>query len=186
MSAILSQPQFVEWSCIQLSWSWWSVHSQTWSATRQDIQGWFQFCPPSQWETSLQRKAVSHWLGANLESALITYIQFRLVYLITMQDPPNTASFWNPIYISWILRLFWKYFRMPGLFSPTGSWVVFWLRGARWCIRSVRVIADKPSGVVVPKMPTGTTVWWRHHIETLSWPFVRWIHQSLMVYPHKQ
>ena len=25
---------------------------------------------PSQWETSLQTNAVSHWLGANLESAL--------------------------------------------------------------------------------------------------------------------
>ena len=33
-----------------------------------------QFCDsrlaPSQWETSLQSNAVSHWLGANLESAL--------------------------------------------------------------------------------------------------------------------
>ena len=27
---------------------------------------------PSQWETSLQSKTVSHWLGANLESALLT------------------------------------------------------------------------------------------------------------------
>ena len=27
--------------------------------------------PPSQWETSLQSNAVSHWLGANLESALL-------------------------------------------------------------------------------------------------------------------
>ena len=26
---------------------------------------------PSQWETSLQSNAVSHWLGANLESALL-------------------------------------------------------------------------------------------------------------------
>ena len=30
---------------------------------------------PSQWETSLQSKAVSHWLGANLKSALYTYSQ---------------------------------------------------------------------------------------------------------------
>ena len=28
---------------------------------------------PSQWETSLQSNGVSHWLGANLESALSTY-----------------------------------------------------------------------------------------------------------------
>ena len=29
---------------------------------------------PSQWETSLQSNAVSHWLGANLESALFLYV----------------------------------------------------------------------------------------------------------------
>ena len=29
---------------------------------------------PSQWETSLQSKAISHWLGANLESALYKVI----------------------------------------------------------------------------------------------------------------
>ena len=28
---------------------------------------------PSQWETLLQSNAVSHWLGANLESALLSY-----------------------------------------------------------------------------------------------------------------
>ena len=28
---------------------------------------------PSQWETPLQSNAVSHWLGANLESALGIY-----------------------------------------------------------------------------------------------------------------
>ena len=28
---------------------------------------------PSQWETSLQSNAVSHWLGANQESALLSY-----------------------------------------------------------------------------------------------------------------
>ena len=29
---------------------------------------------PSQWKTSLQSNAVSHWLGANLESSLLQYI----------------------------------------------------------------------------------------------------------------
>ena len=28
---------------------------------------------PSQWETSLQSNAISHWLGANIESTLILY-----------------------------------------------------------------------------------------------------------------
>ena len=36
-------------------------------------QGWFWFAP-SQWEILLQNNAVSHWLGANLESALVHYI----------------------------------------------------------------------------------------------------------------
>ena len=37
---------------------------------------------PSQWETSLQSYAVSHWLGANLESPCILYLfyQKRLHY----------------------------------------------------------------------------------------------------------
>ena len=36
---------------------------------------------PSQWETSLQSNAVSHWLGANLESALDYYDKFVAVEL---------------------------------------------------------------------------------------------------------
>ena len=31
---------------------------------------------PRQWETSLQSNAVSHWLGANLESALYNTYQY--------------------------------------------------------------------------------------------------------------
>ena len=35
-------------------------------------QGDFRFAP-SQWETSLQSNAVSHWVDVNLESALNTF-----------------------------------------------------------------------------------------------------------------
>ena len=38
---------------------------------------------PSQWETSLQSNAVSHWLSANLESALGYTAPFWLVFLFT-------------------------------------------------------------------------------------------------------
>ena len=31
---------------------------------------------PSQWETPLQSNALSHWLGANLESALISLLLY--------------------------------------------------------------------------------------------------------------
>ena len=33
---------------------------------------------PSQWETSLQSNAVSHWLGTNLESALVYPVEYDL------------------------------------------------------------------------------------------------------------
>ena len=44
---------------------------------------------PSQWETSLQSYAISHWLGANLESAL--YIQPKQSQYQTQSK--NTFSF---------------------------------------------------------------------------------------------
>ena len=48
---------------------------------------------PSQWETSLQSNAVSHWLGANLESALSllqsSSLSTRRFYVI---------SFWQSMY----------------------------------------------------------------------------------------
>ena len=38
---------------------------------------------PSQWETSLQSNAVSHWLGANLDSALYIYIYLYIYMYIS-------------------------------------------------------------------------------------------------------
>ena len=46
-----------------------SICTTLWSYTRADSR-----IAPSQWETSLQSNAISHWLGANLESALYTII----------------------------------------------------------------------------------------------------------------
>ena len=40
-------------------------------------ESWFA---PSQWETSLQSNPVSHWLGANPESAVISFIHLELLY----------------------------------------------------------------------------------------------------------
>ena len=57
---------------------------------------------PSQWETSLQSNAVSHWLGANLESALYTCKQapleppaFAPVCLLDREE--NTQLYKKPI-----------------------------------------------------------------------------------------
>ena len=42
---------------------------------------------PSQWDTSLQSNAVSHWLGAKLESPLIMYgLEGQIVYALTRTD----------------------------------------------------------------------------------------------------
>ena len=38
---------------------------------------------PSQWETSLQSNAVSHWLGANLESDLLQIVAVIILILLT-------------------------------------------------------------------------------------------------------
>ena len=54
---------------------------------------------PSQWETSLQSNAVSHWLGANLESAL-AYIRYHIftnnsIYLQYFQDFHHDVTTWK-------------------------------------------------------------------------------------------
>ena len=52
---------------------------------------------PSQWETSLQSNAVSHWLGANLESALLMRRQEIDVLFnrSLMYDSSITMNIWK-------------------------------------------------------------------------------------------
>ena len=50
---------------------------------------------PSQWKTSLQSNAVSHWLGANLKSALL---YMRAIYEIT-----NTLVVYTIKSMNWII-----------------------------------------------------------------------------------
>ena len=72
-----------------------AVWSSMWSSVWSSVQSWtdvgkafradFRF-EPNLWETSLQSNAVSHWLGANLESALgicsVTWrIQIKVYYI---------------------------------------------------------------------------------------------------------
>ena len=59
---------------------------------------------PSQWETSLQSNAVSHWLGANLESALdintwqqLLPHQIRGHYIHTLTQSNNSGSSYIPL-----------------------------------------------------------------------------------------
>ena len=51
---------------------------------------------PSQWETSLQDNAVSHWLGANLESALVSIGHSEIACNNHSDDIPSMADpQWN-------------------------------------------------------------------------------------------
>ena len=60
---------------------------------------------PSQWEASLQSNAVSHWLGANLESAMLAYDQeTAATSAITTRHAlktTNCVSFWTGDHIRW-------------------------------------------------------------------------------------
>ena len=56
---------------------------------------------PSQWETSLQSNAVSHWLGANLESALPAQIA-RFIWP-TWGPPGSWRPLVGPTLAPWIL-----------------------------------------------------------------------------------
>ena len=49
---------------------------------------------PSQWETSLQSNAVSHWLGANLESALNVKYEEVMTLSISLHYLSVTCLFW--------------------------------------------------------------------------------------------
>ena len=47
---------------------------------------------PGQWETSLQSNAISHWLGANLESALGLFLWYKSVSSVKVQDQCNQKN----------------------------------------------------------------------------------------------
>ena len=59
---------YMLWTVPILTCLVWANIWYVWSTVYQH-QGWFRFAP-SQWETLLQSNTVSHWMGANLESAL--------------------------------------------------------------------------------------------------------------------
>ena len=63
-------------------------HSETDGMCREIIFRAESSSAPSQWETSLQSNAIYHWLGANLESALICWHQ--------LADP---HTWWTPQYV---------------------------------------------------------------------------------------
>ena len=72
MLAILSRPQFAKWCLVTGSYMAYECRADS------------RFVP-SQWETSLQSNTISHWLGANLESAM------RVGWVSVL----NASELWN-------------------------------------------------------------------------------------------
>ena len=54
---------------------------------------------PSQWEMSLQSNAISHWLGANLESALYTLLMTSSAWWVHYQQ--LISAHWNSNSLNW-------------------------------------------------------------------------------------
>ena len=115
-------------SCQWLDISWHSSDVTVMSYQRSlEIHSWCRAdsrLAPSQWETSLQSNAISHWLGANLESAMpfsLLFLVFRglpwgsLVYQPNHAGQPSThPSQWsetaldrriNIVFVKWSLAI---------------------------------------------------------------------------------
>ena len=60
---------------------------------------------PSQWETSLQSNAVSHWLGANLESDLITHSLASRVYSSSTGPKSPFLDNIHPRQVKWYIYI---------------------------------------------------------------------------------
>ena len=60
---------------------------------------------PSQWETSLQSNAISHWLGVNQESALIQAAPYLWELINHHFDLPHTYGNYPPF---WAAHYLWK------------------------------------------------------------------------------
>ena len=123
---------------------------------------------PSQWETSLQSNALSHWLGANLESALGMLI-------VAQETRPSVLDVGFPEYM-WmpcsalsylcILGVFPYTWRVPQMSLPGRPTSFSWMQ------------ATYPfSGV------HDDVIKWKHF--PCCWPFVRGINQSPLNSPHK-
>ena len=86
---------------------------------------------PSQWETSLQSNAVSHWLGANLESALFCLLRyFSLLYEAEWtQLVSHTFPFMKRCYSTSMVRV-WSVWPMK---TGHKGWWCYLENVGKWC-----------------------------------------------------
>ena len=98
----ISQANQVMWHW-QKSFNWFNVHILIFHEYRLRADSRLA---PSQWETSLQSNAISHWLGANLESALRLH-QYHACWwpwllAWTKQVINRYGTFYNPYIIGFL------------------------------------------------------------------------------------
>ena len=88
--------------------------------------------PHSQSETSLQSNAVSHWLGANLESAMTPYTH-------PVQSNPPHPLFLRPGDASQTANMIWKYFMVYCIICTYPSFVLIliYLFFTTWTIKII-------------------------------------------------
>ena len=95
---------------------------------------------PSQWQTVLLCNDVSHWLGTNLESAMLSIYNLHLLLVsivVNIHDIPPYGGF-----VCWlsltVLSFFFKFdIYQCGTLEVIPSEVVIWV--AFWCLRQSRV-----------------------------------------------
>ena len=142
-----------QWSHWKLTETWRYDISSTDAMLRADSR-----LAPSQWETSLQNKTVSHWLGASLESALNARVNCI----------SHLRANWMPLSLS-LLRANWMTLSPRGQFeclSPLNAslaWEQFecfsplraiWMPKKLFCVMNFKFILWK----WLPHL-TGTS-WW--------------------------
>ena len=99
-----------------------------------DVITWkcFQhYCPvradsrlaPSQWETSLQSNAVSHWLGANLESALPLHKKFAVFCQLgyAVEQVVELSVIWDATALTGPIKFYIMTSSNGNIFRVTGS-----------------------------------------------------------------
>ena len=143
---------------------------------------------PSQWETSLQSNAVSHWLGANLEATLRRFwdrlISIKVIHTLVQQCLyiETVPGYLVPCHVVQSLQHIWR--------SDTRPWSL-WVPDPQTCCRAH--YDDVIMGTMASQITCLTIVYsalysgadQRKHQSSASLAFVRGIHRGPVNSPHK-
>ena len=133
---------------------------------------------PNQWETSLQSNAVSHWLGANLESALSDCCMITLTLVFCRQRTPYCRSIISHCSTRACPRRPtdippWHWLSLQR--RTTNPWIC---ERANRHATSVRRNRGKAGMGSVSHWSGGSLLWWAQ--ATDAWPSQGWLLQGLV------